>query len=296
MRAAVNLLTYHNRRLLRAGAQTAVVLLLLLFAACSSSKRAAPAPTFTPAPSATGAGRRGAPPQHPVVNASCLRGLSSYRFSGTFSLRAPATPAAPGASDGEDGGLLSGSLANLLSNVTFQGSALAPDRYQAQVTFGGGGVQPLDVLRIGDQTFSRFGNAPWQRGDQISGLGGVSRFDPETLCQTVLVPVDAGGQTPARETVNGTPSLRYDVRGRQLDRLFGGGQGGGQGSGGHGVTPSPAATAASGTTGAQLTVWQAEQGGYPIRFQFAGGTANAIDLLVNVTDVNGKDVRIVPPA
>src|SRR5581483_10553664 len=130
----------------------------LLAAACGgASKPAAPPPTFTPAPAQ--ASRTAPRPAHPVVGQDCLRGLTSYRFSGTFSLQAAETTPAPSAG-GETS--LTGSLANLLRNVTFQGAAHGPDRYDATVNFGGNGVQSLQILRIGSRTYSRFGNGAWQ--------------------------------------------------------------------------------------------------------------------------------------
>lgn len=273
----------------------ALLSLSLLLAACSGGKTASVPPTFTPVPSGAGGSApiARARPQHPVVGNTCLQGLSSYRFSGTLSLRQVSGPAsAPTASSG-DSGLLSGSLANLLSNVTFQGAALAPDRYQARITFGGGGVQPLDVVRVASQTFSRFGDSAWQQGDQIGGFGGISRFDPQSLCQGLLAPLDAGGQTPSRETVNGVSALRYQVSGPQVGRAL---RAGGREGGGREAAPAPTASAAADLPDASATVWEAEKGGYPVRFQVEGGTENPIDLVVDVTDVNGKDVRIVPPA
>jgi hypothetical protein len=271
----------------RAGATLLRAFLLLatvMIVACGGKpKTVAPPATFTPVPSPVGARAPLATPVHPVVSQNCLRGLSSYKFSGNFSLHA-ATPSPTSAAAGEQG--LTGSLANLLSDVSFQGSALAPDRYQAQVSFGGNGVQSLQLVRIGAQTYSRFGNGAWQQGDQIEGLGGIAQFDPETLCQNSLTALDAGSQTPARETVNGVPSLRYEISGPQAARAL---TGGGRGAT---VTPAPGLTAPSGL----VTAWEAEQGGYPVRFQVNSMTSTgAVNLLVNVTDVNGKDIQINAP-
>jgi hypothetical protein len=255
---------------------------LLLGCACTGGRRNAPPPTFTPAPTATSARPAATQPAHPVVARDCLRSLSSYRFSGTFSLT-PAARAQAAPASGQPA--FAGSIANLLSNVAFQGSAQAPDRYQARVTFGGSGVQPLDVVRIASQNYSRFGDNAWKQGDQIQGFGGISQFDPESICERTLAFVDSGGQAPAHESIDGVAVLRYDVTGAQLRAL-----GGGRPATGI-QTPTPAAEAA------QATVWTAEKGGYPLRFHIKTETAaGAIDLLVNISDVNGRDIRISAPS
>jgi hypothetical protein len=272
---------------MRRKAAAIVFVYSVLAAACSRSARTSPAATFTAAPASTSAGARPpAPPPHPVVAANCLRSLSSYRFSGSFAL---VNGAATATAQSGESPASAGSLSNLLSNVTFQGAALAPDRYQAQITFGGGGVQPLDVLRIADKTYSRFGNSAWQIGDQIRGLGGISAFDPQTLCERVLAPVDTRAQQPEHETVNGVSSLRYELSGPQVARAFRGLDSGGASPRAPSVTPT--------ANVARLTVWAAEHGGYPVRFELESeSAASKIALHVDVTDINGRDIQISPPS
>jgi hypothetical protein len=247
---------------------------------CSASKPSASvAPTFTPAPT-TGLGRLPSPAaDSPVVRADCLRSLSSYRFTGSFSLKnaAPAPTGTAGQS-----GVPVGSLANLLGDVKFQGSAQAPDRYQATLDFGTGASQPLEIIRIGPQSYSRFGNAVWQPGDQSAELGGIGQLDPETLCERNLAPLS--GTSPAHETVNGIASLRYQLNGRQLGRgLFG-------------DAVSRTATATPGSEAPAASIWVAEKGGYPVRYTLTSTAAgSSINLQLDISDVNGKDIQINPP-
>ncbi|HTE87162.1 MAG TPA: hypothetical protein VK821_20820, partial [Dehalococcoidia bacterium] len=176
-------------------------ILMFLATACDGNRPAANvAPTFTPAPSASIARPSSPSPAQAVVRNDCLRGLTSYRFAGSFSLRS-ATPTEAGLPAAPQGGALAGSLANLLSDVSFQGAAQAPDRYQATIGFGGGGVQTMQIVRVGPQSYSRFGSGAWQAGDQSEGLGAVGQLDPETLCERSLVPLSAAGQHPVYETV-----------------------------------------------------------------------------------------------
>ncbi len=249
-------------------------------AGCSGGTRqAVPPPTFTPAPTQAGAAPVRA--ADPVVSQNCLRGLTSYRFNGSFSLQPANSRSAPGGSGAPD---IAGSIANLLRNVSFQGSAHAPDRYAATVSFGGNGVQSLQIVRIGPETYSRFGDGAWQAGDRLRDLGSIAQFDPQTLCQSTLESLDAGNQVPAHETVSGVPALRYELSGAQLLAALAGDEAV--------STPRAGATAASG----HATVWTAEEGGYPLRFQIDGASdAGEISLLMNVTDVNGKDIQISAP-
>ncbi|MGI8549689.1 MAG: hypothetical protein ACR2PL_02665 [Dehalococcoidia bacterium] len=264
----------------------AFALLTLIAAGCSSkSGQKKVTATFTPEPRTLLAAGGTVPPRpaQPVVNATCLQGLSAYRFAGTLAFKA--APTASGSSDTTS----AGSLANLLSNVSFNGAAQAPDRTQATVTFGGNGTQPLQVVRIGAQTFSRFGNSAWQQGDQIAGLGNIVQFDPEALCESSLIRLDATGQTPVHETVNGVPSLRYHFSGPSVARSIFGADSESSGAGPN-ATPTPQAG------DFDLTVWAAEQGGYPVRMQTAGsGQGSVFNLLLNVTDLNGKDIKIESP-
>jgi len=218
------------------------------------------------------------------VSATCLRGLTSYRFAGSFSLRT-STPTATAAPTAGDGGVVAGSIANLLSDVSFQGEALAPDRYAARIGFGGTGVQTLEVSRIGPLSYSRFGNGPWQSGDQVQGLGGISQFDPQSVCERSLIPLDAGGESPSHETVNGMPCLRYTLTGTQVARSV---------LGGRASTGTPVAT--SPVSQPISTVWVAERGGYPVRLQMSGATVTGtITLELDISDVNGRDIQISPP-
>lgn len=264
------------------------------------------AATFTPAPSTPAAGATQRPvPAQPVVAASCLRGLSSYRFSGKLSVKAAASTPGPAAAAGsatpasEAGSSLAGSLANLLSNVTFTGAARAPDRTEATITFAGAaateangntstGPPPLQLVQIGKQTWSRFGSAAWQQGNEVAGLGNIVQFDPETICEQTLAQLSASGQTPVHQTINGIPSLHYQFNGEQYARLlFGGGSGNGSEPT---VTPTPPAGNFS------LALWTAAKGAYPVRVQFQGGQkGSSFSLLLNVSDVNGKDIVIQAP-
>lgn len=281
-----------------------MLLLSLLLVACSSSKKAAPptaaakaistvrAATFTPVTTTPlPAGETAQPrPAHPAVAANCLQNLHSYRFDGTLALKVstPTGSATPAAGAGD----FAGSLANLLSNVAFKGSALAPDSTEATINFGGGGTQPLQIVRVGSTTWSRFGTNAWQQGNQIAGLGNILQFDPATLCQQSLAQLDSAGQTPAHETVNGIPSLRYQFSGAQLTGTAFGERDRGTPTpiANSGATPTPPAANFT------LTLWTAEKGNYPTKVQVNGSPeGGGFAFVLNVSDVNGNDIQITAP-
>jgi len=220
------------------------------------------------------------------VGAGCLSGLSSYRFAGAFALQGPRQPAVASPPSGGEGAPLAGSLANLLGHVTFRGQAEAPDRYEAQIDFGGSDVQPVEIRRIGAETFSRFGDGSWSSGNALTQFGPLAQLDPQSFCQTFLTSVEAPEQAPVRETVNGVPSLRYEVNGAQIGRGVPAGRSAG---------PARAPAATPDPSGARLIVWSAERGGYPVRIQVSAATGARFALSVDVTDANGRDVRISRP-
>ena len=266
----------------------AITLLLLLMACSSCAGQSGARPTFTPTPRVPLPAGATPPPtaSQPVVASTCLRGLSSYRFNGSLSLQTPA-PAGTPAPGGESSGL-AGSLANLLSHVDFNGGAVAPDRVQATISFGEGGPQTLELITIGPQTYSRFGNAAWQEGNQVAGLGNIAQVDPESVCERGLTQLNRGGQSPARETVNSVPSLRYSFTGTQASRVLFGGRGSES-------APSASATPANGSA-AQMTLWVAQKGQFPVRLQYsATQSGGSINLRVDVTNVNSKDIHISAP-
>lgn len=273
-------------RLYRCASALIASVIVMSFACGKQSARVAP--TFTPSPpQPLAAGETpGSTPSQPVVAASCLRGLSSYRFNGAFSLQLPATPTASAGAGADE--IIAGSLANLLSHVTFKGSAQAPDRLEATLNFATNGSQPLQIVEQGRQAYSRFGDQPWQPGNQVSALGNIAELDPESFCERTLVYLDASRVTPSHEKVNGVQSLRYDFSGAQLPRIFGGQR--------SARVAAPATPAASTARSSQLSIWVAENGHYPVRVQLNNSTAGATaGLQVDVTDINGKDIQITLP-
>jgi len=160
----------------------------------------------------------------------------------------------------------------------------------ATINFGGGGTPPLQLVEIGDQTYNRFGNGAWQQGQPLAQLASITQFDPESICESTLTRLDASGQQPAHETVNGVKGLRYHFSGPQLTRgVFGSED-----------SQRPRATATAAPTppagDLDLTLWTAEKGNYPLRMRLNGNTEGAsFGLQFDITDVNRGNIQIVRP-
>ncbi|MFN8556249.1 MAG: hypothetical protein U0531_02500 [Dehalococcoidia bacterium] len=258
----------------------AAAALLLLTAACRGDDTAATsatlgvpatpqpqaaAPAAQPAATTTAQAQQPAAAQNdPVVAADCLRGVKSYRYNGKASLR------------GGSGGGLAG-------DVTFDGAYIAPDRSQFRISFGS---QAVETIGIGQDTWTKFGSAPWVKAPAGSQTG--TAFAPDVFCESNLRDLAKAGVRPTRDKVGATDALRYEFDKKAIGRL----------SGAFGANQADVSELPDNT---RLTLWVTEKERWPLRVTLSGDqrTGNepfSINLEFNVTDLNQGSVRIDPPA
>jgi hypothetical protein len=135
----------------------------------------------------------------------------------------------------------------------------------------------LDAIVIGDIAWLKEGGGRWLRTP-----GGAADFD---AAFTTLSPIDLvggfEGLTPAiarigTERHNGLPTVRYHVEAGDDDAV------------------------AAGLTGGEVDLWLASNGGYLVGLIIDGtwdldGTATPIHLQIDVSRVNDRANKVVPP-
>lgn len=195
--------------------------------------------------------------------------LESYRYALTISLEG---------ADLADEGLGSASF-------DLTGSFVAPDRSQARIEGDLGGLAlEEETITIGDRSWVRSGDV-WEEGEasfdtaDLAPNAFFAGFDPEEL--KII--------TPTEETANGVDSLRYSVDEADIEQLqalanvFGGSDS---------LEDLPEEFS--------FDLWLAKDGGWPVRVVMtargaAEGAAVAVELSMDITDVNDPDIEIEPP-
>lgn len=191
--------------------------LLLIGAACSGgndkkneasvtappSTQAAAAPitpgsggaTSGPGGGATGTAVAGAP-----ATGDCFGGLSTYRYTGTLRLKAPAGLGIPS-----------------LDNAKLSGASVAPDRIQTKIELGTGANDTIEAITIGKDLYSRQGNGAWQKSSTDTGAN--FNFKPSDFCQFNPAMLEKARLKPTNEKVNGSDALSYKIGKQDLDKL-----------------------------------------------------------------------------
>lgn len=174
-----------------------------------------------------------------------------------------------------------------LGSVTFtlDGSYVAPDRNQVRVE------GELGDLALHEETIA-IGDRSWVRSDDVWEEGEAT-FDTADLVPSAFF---AGFDTeelkiitPTEETANGVDSFRYSVDKADIEQIqalakvFGNGDN---------LEDLP--------EDFSFDLWLAKDGGWPVRIVMtARGTSDgsdvAVELSMDITDVNDADIEIEPP-
>ncbi|HZU77254.1 MAG TPA: hypothetical protein VFA70_10855, partial [Dehalococcoidia bacterium] len=224
------------------------------------------------------------PPEPVAIN--CFGGARGYRFNGTLAL-----------SGGSPSAQL-GSLANLLSNVQFEGAYLAPNASSISIAFPGtNGSQDLELRRVNAQLYQRAAGGPWQTSTgQGPIVSTISRLDPQTLCQDSLAGIKLSGRPSTVESVGSVTTRHYTLGPADLA-----GSPGLLGRDEAPVTPAPGRASATPRPAPNetLDVWVDPRSGYPVQMKLVAKPAEAgggtLTLGIDVTDVNGPDIAIASP-
>lgn len=237
-------------------------------ATVAATATAAATTTETPRTAAATATASGGQAER-VIAADCLKGLSSYRYSGKLKLTLP----------GDAGG----AVGDALGDISFSGAFAAPDRATTKIDLRG---QGFETVTIGSDSWTRIGSGPWTRSD-AGGLGaGAFAFNPNDFCRDNLANLSDAGVKPTRDRVNGADALKYEFDKQAIGRLSLAG-----GAGREGLDALPDNT--------RLTLWVTEKERWPLRVTLTGDSKSAsqatFNIEFNITDLNKGDVTIEAP-
>lgn len=207
-----------------------------------------------------------APPPAPT---DAFAELESYRFALTISFEGADL------ADEDLGGI----------SFDLEGAFVAPDRSQVSIQGNLGGLAlEEETITIGDRSWVRSGGV-WEEGEasfettDLTPSEFFAGFDAEEL--RIIQPTE--------ETVNGIDSFRYSVDQADIEQLqalsavFGDGDN---------LEDMP--------EDFSFDLWLAKDGGWPVRVVMtasgdAEGSEVAVELSMDITDVNDDDIEIEPP-
>lgn len=194
---------------------------------------------------------------------SCLANLKSYRYTGTVSIKLPASAGVGGGGD-----------------VKLSGAAVTPDRFQSKVEAGG---QTFEVVSIGNDVWTRQGNGPWEKNPSSPE---TPSFKPEDFCRVSPADLERGGVRGTRERVGGVDTVRYRLSGSDLDKLGMGLQGN-------------SSTLTTLFDRIEMNLWFTEKERWPVRITLSadqsGNDALSFKAEFNLSDFNAGNITIEPP-
>ena len=239
-----------------------VVIGALLLAACTGGD-------------GTGAGQAGA--------AACQSLSKLERFRYTFDYKID-SPQPQGTVDvmalGEPPFAILPTAESLAVRQVFNGSFVRPDRYMIRIeTRSEPDATDIELLFIGEQSWAKAGGE-WMLA------GAPNAFTPLLVCESILSDVELAGLVPSAETVDGQAVSRFQLEEAQLNTvatLFG----------------------AESDMGRLLKSYSVDillaEDGWPVRLEvgsessYPSGRDMAMEISLEIKDVNAKDIEIEPP-
>lgn len=206
-----------------------------------------------------------------------FQGLKRYRYSLEFEINLGSLPdASIGAQASPPATPSSGA-----SSVRYsaEGSFVAPDRFQAFENLGGA---TASTVIIGSRTWiSELGR--WVESDEAA-----INYPPLTVCRAIMLPLDLSVAQARPEVTEGLSVLHYGFSqvpaGQALGAIYG-------------EHSDPARFVGQ----ADVDVWLAEKGGWPLRLGLSGegpyedGRLLRVTLQLTLKDVNSSSIKIEPP-
>lgn len=277
-----------------------IALLGLLFAGCGGGDdESAEQPTPAPSPATTPGGS--------LTDSPCQvpGDVTSYRFAMGMKMDVPGleealeeferpeealpTSEADIAGDGFDEfgealAPLMGALLTGFTDMSVEGTFVAPDRSEARMKLGDFEVT---TISIGDQEWTKLGDdTEWQ---ETAGEGGDMSFSSD-ICEGFSIPELAGLEAD-EETMNGIASLHYHVDEAEITRLADLlGEDMGEMWDLEGMPEE-----------VTYDLWVAEDGNWPVRMEAEvrgedeEGNEMSLSFFMEIKDLNDPDIKIEPP-
>lgn len=209
--------------------------------------------------------------------------LDSYRFRMTMEA----------ATDGEEDGAFALNL-----SVESEGAFVAPDRSSSTTVMDLGLIMlTVETVQIGEETWTRTDNGPWQQSGMDGALDGLGDLDveispalffgeegetAEESVRALSERLETVGGTP--EAVNGIAATRYELTATEFSEIFG-------------IEDELANAEGDGTT----TIWIADDSRFPVRMELVStteqdGQSSTVTIVLEFFDLNDAAIAIEPPA
>lgn len=256
---------------------------LALAAACGGGGSGGGSDSGSPTPQATGAASPIASPGA-ATTAPCQKLIEAktYRFVSKVSYESPETTETPS----EDFPLPSPTLTrpftgHFLFQYDVEASVVAPDRFAFTITTAG--APPFGIIVIGQETWVEF-EGTWRPSAEPPSVP----YQPIPVCQAIMPELDLSKVQPEPEEIDGVKTLHY-----RFPR-----------------NPSPEGVPKIFGTGSDMDLlinaldvdlWLSEEDSALVRLEFQGkglysdGRPLIVHLLLDVRDINDKDIKVEAP-
>jgi len=264
-------------------------LTVVLFAACGGGGDEGGSPTAQPTdtglstvgPTAA-ASASVQPTQQVPASAACqaLASLKTYRYVSNLTLQVPEEPVPPEERPTPAATITRNIVGAYLFEYDIDGSVVAPDRLDAQITSGT--QNPFDIIIIGGQRWVSL-EGEWRESAQA-----VVPYQPMDVCNALFPELNLDQAQGEKTTVNDVKALHYVLpatpSGQTIATIFG-------------ATSDMAILMQT----MDIEVWTAEKDGWPVEMDiqskgvYANGRQLQTHIHIELRDINDKDIRVEPP-
>jgi len=205
--------------------------------------------------------------------------LQSFRFDFRMKLDVE-LPDSSGEGDDPMGDAFAAALLGLLGDIKAEGAFVGPDSVQTKMTVAG---QQIETIQIGDRAWIKE-DGEWRETEADVDMFSQS---PTDLLGTFLPEEVLQGAKVSKETVNGVKATRYSFDKESLTALA--------------QSLGESTAEFDELKKADLDLWLSEDGGIPVKMVLAmagesDGQPLAIEMEMNIRDINSKSIKIEAPA
>jgi len=217
-----------------------------------------------------------------IASCRALEALEKYRYLVNWSLESPELTETPAAGHlTPTSGLTRDYIGYFFFDYNIDASFVAPNRIDAIISSAGG--IPFRMITIGNQSWALFAS-DWTETLPEQSVG----YRPLDICNAILADLTLSQAERKEEKVNDIESIHYSfsrIPSQQaMAMIFG-----------------PGSDTVSLVTLADVELWMAEKGNWPVRIEVSGsglyadGRELRTHILVEIRDANSDDIQVEPP-